>query len=48
MYGVLINQEREEHPEIDLSGEQFETNATSSAWQRLCLWFNSLLRLRHH
>lgn len=48
MYGVLINQQREEHPEIDLSGEQFETNATSSAWQRLRLWINSLLRLRHH
>lgn len=47
MYGVLINQEREEHPEIDLSGEQFEADCQPSAWQRACLWFSNLLRLRH-
>lgn len=48
MYGVLINQEREEHPEIDLSGKQFEGGTYTSAWQRLCQWLNGWLRLRHH
>jgi hypothetical protein len=33
MYGILINQKEQEHPEIDLSGEQCA--ADLPLWQRL-------------
>ena len=46
MYGVLINQKEQEHPEIDLSGEQYA--AELSLWQRLWHGLAGLMGWQQH